>query len=52
MQSVSNQGKAIGEVFSSLFRVELRSRSQTKEVVSSAKLQTSVSLRAKNKSFK
>ena len=52
MEYVSNQVRA-AEFSSSLFiKVILRSRLQTKEVVSSAKLQTSISLRAKNKSFK
>ena len=45
---LSNQARAIAEFSSSLFKVVLRSRSQTKGVLSSAKLQTLIFLRAKN----
>ena len=44
--------RAITEFSLSLFKVVLRSRSETQGVVSPAKLQTSITLRAKNKSFK
>ena len=52
MQFVSNQVRATLGLSSSLFKLVLRSRPQTKGVVSSTKLRTSISLRAKNKSFK
>ena len=48
MQFVSNQVRAIAEFSSSLFKVVLRSRSQANGVVSSAELQTAISLRVKN----
>ena len=53
MQLVSNRVRATAGFSSSLIKLILRSGSQTSGVVSSAKLRVpSISLRAKNKSFK
>ena len=45
---VSNHVRAVDEFSSSLFKAVLSSRSQATEVVSSAKLHTSTSLKTKN----
>ena len=52
MKFVSNHIRAIAEFPSSLFKAVLSSRSQTNGVVSSTKLQISISVRGKNESFR
>ena len=52
MKFVSNHIRAIAKFPSSLFKAVLSSRSQTNGVVSSTKLQISISVRGKNESFR